>query len=428
MSRARPVDVVVVGGGPAGLAAADTLAELGKRVLLLDHGLRLGGQIWRHREGDLLPATARHLLAHVQPPRVAIAHRATVVDAPTPKQLLVSFGGRLATVETDAVVLATGALERLLPFPGWTLPGVLGIGGLQALCKSGLGVAGARVVVAGSGPLGLPVAATLRQRGAAVLLLAEQASARSVRRFAARALRSSGRLGAAIRLRWQTRGIPYRTDAWVVRAEGRDRLERVVMAVGGTERSYECQWLATSAGLVPRTDLAELLGCATTEDGVVVNRHQESSVAGVYAAGECAGVKGDAAAVIDGRIAGYAAARSEVPARLLRLRERHRRFEALLRECFAPRAELRERVTKETVLCRCEDVPVGAIDRSWTQRQGKLWTRVGMGACQGQVCGPACATLFGWRPNAVRPPLGLPGVGPWSRAIPELTPADPPTP
>jgi NADPH-dependent 2,4-dienoyl-CoA reductase/sulfur reductase-like enzyme len=429
VSRTRPVDVVVVGGGPAGLAAADTLAHLGKRVLLLDQGLRLGGQIWRHREGDPLSTAASQLLDAVVPPRVAVAHRATVVDAPSPGRLLVSFGGRIAPVETGAMVLATGAVERLLPFPGWTLPGVMGIGGLQALCKSGLGVAGSRVVLAGSGPLGFPVAATLRRRGATVLLLAEQAPAAAVRRFAAHALRSPTRLGAAIALKWQVRGVPYRVDSWVLRAEGRERLERVVMQVRGEERSYDCQWLATSAGLVPRTELAELLGCDLGNDGVAVDEHQRSTVPGVYAAGECCGVKGDAAAIVEGRIAGYAAAGvAEPPARLLRARDRFRRFGALLAECFAPRDELRGRVTGETVICRCEDVVAGGVGPGWSQRQAKLWTRIGMGACQGQVCGPACATLYGWKGNAVRPPLGGPGVGSWSRGIAELTTEDHPRP
>jgi NADPH-dependent 2,4-dienoyl-CoA reductase/sulfur reductase-like enzyme len=428
VSDTRPVDVVVVGGGPAGLAAAHAVAEVGKRALLLDQGLRLGGQIWRHREGDRLPMAARQLLGAVVPPRVAIAHRATVIDAASPQRLLVSFGGRIAAVETAAVVIATGAIERLLPFPGWTLPGVLGIGGLQALCKSGMRVAGSRIVIAGSGPLGLPVAATLRERGGQVQLLAEQAPAAAVRQFALTALRSPTRLASAAALRWRTRGVPYRSDAWVLRAEGRERLERVVMRVGDREEVFECQWLGTSAGLVPRTELGELLGCAVTAEGIVVDERQGTTVPGVYAAGECVGVKGDAGALVEGRIAGLAAAGvMTIPRRLGRARVAQQRFAELLASTFAPRAELRQRVHDAVVVCRCEDVRADRIDPAWTQRQAKLWTRIGMGACQGQVCGPACATLYGWSANAVRPPLGQPPAAAWAAALAELTPPDQPT-
>jgi hypothetical protein len=92
----------------------------------------------------------------------------------------------------------------------------------------------------------------------------------------------------------------------------------------------------------------------------------------------------------------------------------------LIEESFAPRDELRARVTDDTIICRCEDVTRGRIQPAWSQRQAKLWSRVGMGACQGQVCGPACAMLFGWEPNAVRPPLGQPQALAWARALSEL--------
>jgi NADPH-dependent 2,4-dienoyl-CoA reductase/sulfur reductase-like enzyme len=350
-----------------------------------------------------------------------------VIDGWPSGNLIVSFNGRIAQVDATAVVLATGAVERLLPFPGWTLPGVFGVGGLQALVKAGLDVTDARVVLAGAGPLLLPVAATLAQRGAKVLLIAEQAAAAEVRAFARRALMHPGRLLQATALRWASRTAPYRTDSWVVRATGRDRLERVVMRVGGKEVMYECDFLATAAGLVPRTALAQVLGCQVAEESVVVDDRQATSVPGIFAAGECCGITGDAGAIVEGTIAGIAAAGGTVSARLLHRRDAARRFGATMSRCFAPRRELPARVTADTIICRCEDVRFDRIDPTWSQRQAKLWTRVGMGACQGAVCGPACHALWGWEANAPRPPLEQPALASWAAAVGTVNPPETPS-
>jgi len=426
MTRRRH-DVVVVGAGPAGLAAAATAASMGRSVLLLDQAPRPGGQIWRHRAGAALPARARQLLDRV---RTSGAQHAvgTVVDAPTPGTLMVDFSGRVDLVQAGAIVLATGAVERLLPFPGWTLPGVVGVGGLQALLKGGLQVRGRRIVLAGTGPLLYPVAASLASAGAQVVAVLEQARFAAVAPFGARALLDPSRLRDAVRWRAATWRSAWHHEAWVTHAHGGDRLAAVTIAVGGRERQVACDWLGAAAGLVPRTELARLLGCALEGEAIAVDAAQATSVPGVWAAGECTGVKGDVAAVLEGEIAGAAAADDGggTARRHAAARARGIAFGQRLATTFALHPALRARVTPETILCRCEDVPAGAIDPAWDARQAKLWTRVGMGVCQGNVCGAACSALYGWEPPVVRPPLAAPTLAAWADRL--TTPKPPVTP
>lgn len=423
MTRRRAMDVVVVGGGPAGLAAAAAAAEGGKQVLLIDQGRALGGQIWRHRRTAELPVIAQQLLDRVRAARVTVASEARVIDAPSANELVVDFRGRVDVQRADQLILATGAVERFVPFPGWTLPGVTGVGGLQALIKSGLSLTGTRVVVAGSGPLLWPVAATAIKAGARLGLIAEQAGRGQLLRFVGDVMADPEKLLLAAQYRWATLGAAFRTGSWVVRAEGDDRVREVVLSVGGKERRLPCDWLATACGLAPSTELARLLGCALDGDAIRVDEMQRTSVPWVQAVGECTGVAGDAAARAEGEIAGRAAAGDERRARdpkLVQSRDAGRRFAMALARATAPREELRHLAASDTILCRCEDVPVGAVDPAWSARQAKLWTRVGMGSCQGAVCGEACKLLFGWDANSARPPLGGPVIGGWNDAIGKL--------
>src|SRR5579862_6332889 len=202
----QTADVIVIGAGPAGIAAASHAAESGRRVVVVDSAQRPGGQIWRHRDRRTLsPIAARWLERFDRSGAVFIPGSEIVDDS--------SFAGR-------TVVLATGARERYLPFPGWTLPGVIGIGGAQALLKNGLAeFHGQRIVLAGSGPLMLTVAAALAKAGARVVLVAEQASARRMVAFGAGLWRTPSRLLDAVRYRSAFMGAPYRTGAWVTRAD-----------------------------------------------------------------------------------------------------------------------------------------------------------------------------------------------------------------
>jgi NADPH-dependent 2,4-dienoyl-CoA reductase/sulfur reductase-like enzyme len=174
------VDVLVVGAGPGGLVAAATAAEAGMRVCLVDDNPSAGGQIWRSSIGVQNSEVAR-LLRRLPSVRVDIRSGWRAVAAPAARALRIEHAGQFADIEYTSLILATGARERFLPFPGWTLPGVYGAGGLQAFVKSGLDIRGRRVVVAGTGPLLLAVAAHLRAAGAQIVSVVEQASMRRSR-------------------------------------------------------------------------------------------------------------------------------------------------------------------------------------------------------------------------------------------------------
>jgi NADPH-dependent 2,4-dienoyl-CoA reductase/sulfur reductase-like enzyme len=308
-------------------------------------------------------------------------------------------------VNAGALVLATGARERFLPFTGWTLPGVVGVGGAQALLKSGLSFKDKRVVIAGSGPLILPVAAALAAEGARLVLVAEQASRRAVGGFALGLWRRPGALVQAARYRAGFLRTPYATGTWVLSARGGERLEAVSVTDGRATRTMACDVLCSAYGLVPNTELARLLGCELSRGAVAVDERQQTSRADIYCVGETTGVGGVDLALVEGEIAGlYATGRDGAARRLHGRRSALRAMADAMARAFAPRAELRAAVRPETIVCRCEDVTLGAISPRWTVRQAKLYTRAGMGPCQGRVCGAALEFLFGWPADTARMP------------------------
>ncbi|THF88759.1 FAD-dependent oxidoreductase [Deinococcus sp. KSM4-11] len=403
-------DIAVVGAGPAGLSAALNAARSGQTVTLIDAQPGRGGQIWRGAKVDTPHPAATLLHALDACPNVRWPGQTEIawVEASGDDRTLILHGpDGLTRLHTGRVILATGAVERFLPFPGWTLPGVTGAGALQAMVKAGLDVRGARVVVAGSGPLLLAVAAGLRQAGARVLGIAEQAPLASAARFGLAAARLGGKARESAGLAWALRGVGYWPGTYPVLAEGNGTLERVTLRRAGRNTTLDCEWLAVGFGLVPETRVAALLGCALTDSGAVqVDAWGQTSVRGVYAAGEITGVGGVDKALHEGTVAGCAAS-----GQIERLRDaaatsaRHSAFQAALDRAFTLRPELRELPAPHTVICRCEDVTHAQLrtQAGWTD--AKLQTRCGMGACQGRVCGPATEALYGWRFSGVRPPL-----------------------
>ena len=405
--RERRADVVVVGAGPAGIAAAVRAAERGRRVLVLDDNADAGGQIWRAERKRAKPVSEAapwfaHLASSVG---VELVCGARVVDR-AGDGLLVELRGNVERVCFERLILATGARERFLPFPGWTLPNVVGAGGLQAMVKGGLPIEGKRVVVAGSGPLLLAVAAYLRRRGAHIAFIAEQTHWSRLVGFAARVARSGARLRQALALGGTLAGVPFLANAWPVAAEGTSALEGVVLQTPRGCRRLACDYLACGFGLLPNLEVAMLLGCAVRDGAVAVDERQRTTIDGVFAAGEATGIGGLELSLVEGEIAGYVAAGCEREAqRLYAQRAQARGFARALAHAFELRDELRELAEAQTIVCRCEDVTYERLARHSTWRSAKLHTRCGMGACQGRICGGAAEFLFGWRNEATRPPV-----------------------
>ena len=432
--------IAVVGGGPAGLAAASEAARAGLTVHLYDDRPALGGPVYGHAAESTLLAELRSA------GRCVVVHQGTTVWGVFEQRTLAVWeGDRAETVRPDLIILATGAHERCVPIPGWTLPGVHGAASLHDLLDPVAARPGLRVLVAGAGPL-LPVMASrLVRAGAEVVAALDAASSRAVARTLAapwgqwalsgdpaadwHALRATG-----VRL------VSSRTAARVV---GEDTVREVVTValddtwrpIRGSEERVEVSALCLVWDAVPSIQLSQLCGAEHRHEAArggfvpVVTAEMETTVPGIFSVGDGAGVGGAAVAVLEGRIAGIAAAarlgaltREASRARLrihrAALAPLHRSREALGR-ATAARVALAELITPDTMICPCEGVTAARVDQALAEGavdlgQVKRLTRAGMGSCQGRMCSPALASMLAHRrgipldaiaPPSIRPPV-----------------------
>jgi NADPH-dependent 2,4-dienoyl-CoA reductase/sulfur reductase-like enzyme len=282
----------------------------------------------------------------------------------------------------------------------------MGAGGLQAMAKSGLPIRGKRVLVAGTGPLLLAVAAYLRRHGAEIPVICEQASWSRLARFGSSLLAYPGKITQALQLKKDLSAIPFAANSWPIAAQGHKILESVTILKDGKQETIPCDYLACGFHLVPNTELQQLLGCEIEGGYVKVDEFQRTSVANSYCAGEPTAIGGLDLALVEGEIAGFAATGRFAQARkLFGRRKKARRFARLLDRTFALRPELKALASSATIVCRCEDVGYSRLRQQASWRAAKLHTRCGMGPCQGRICGPATQFLFGWNAESVRPPI-----------------------
>jgi NADPH-dependent 2,4-dienoyl-CoA reductase/sulfur reductase-like enzyme len=398
------------------------------RVLLLDMMAAPGGRVWagaaaESRRDRLVAQLAARGVSRLQQTRVVAAAAGHLLverhDEPAEAQPL--------WIAYEQLLLCTGARELQLPFAGWTLPGVVAAGGLQLMIKSGLSLAGRRVVVAGTGPLLLAAAASARRAGAQVLCVAEQAPAQRLRRFVWQLCRHPGRLWQAAALRTALATTAYRCSWRLQRAlaDGGGWVNGVVLLdAAGREHMLPCDLLAVGHSLTPELELATLLGCRLRREaglpcGVCIDEFGATSMSGIYAAGESTGVGGQHKALLEGRVAGLAVAgRVDAARRLLPRLARERRYALALHEAFFPRRAESPQPSPDTLVCRCEDVPWSALAGCGSWREARLQQRCGMGHCQGRGCGPALALHKGWTQADERAPLLPASVATLARLAP----------
>jgi D-hydroxyproline dehydrogenase subunit alpha len=402
----KSFDVLVIGGGPAGIAAACCAAENGLRTAVADDNESLGGQIWRNTADASAVADRGLWLERLARVGVSMLCGTRVIQQPRPGTLLAESEDGKFELHYSKLVLATGARERFLPFPGWTLLNVMGVGALQALVKSGLPVSGKRVVVAGTGPLLAAVAAYLRKHGAEIPVICEQATWSRLVRFAAGMILHPPRLAQTLRLRRELATVPFAANSWVIQALGQTAVNSVQVLRNGNIENIDCDYLACSFHLVPNLELPLLLGCEVRNGYVHVDELQRTSVSAIFCVGEPTGIAGLEMALIQGQIAGLVASGRVAHAeRLFPKRRRLLAFAQALDYAFRLRHELRALPSDNTIICRCEDVTYGRLHQQKSWRAAKLQSRCGMGACQSRVCGPATEFLFDWKADSVRPPI-----------------------
>ncbi|NUR76873.1 MAG: FAD-dependent oxidoreductase, partial [Thermoleophilia bacterium] len=423
-------DLLVVGGGPAGLAAVDEAARLGLRVGLVDERPTLGGQIFKqpglivrdHRALGRDHLRGRRLIERAERSGARLMLSTSCVSLRgSTTAVLVEDGGVARTVAARNVLLAPGAHDRPVVFPGWTLPGVLTAGAAQTIVKTQRVAPGTRVLFAGSGPLALAFPAQLHHYGVNVVEALEAGpppGPRDLLRIAAATMGNGSVVRAAIGYRTALlRGrVPLRYRRIVLRAEGRDRVERVVhvavdadwRVVPGTERTVEVDSLCVGYGFFPSVELMRVAGCDLRYDEdlggpvVVVDDWMRTTVPGISAAGDATGIAGSYVAEDEGRLAVLGIAGDEDRARPIRRRlAAKRRFQRALLPLHRIGGGVYELATPDTVVCRCEEVRLAelerAIDASADINVVKGFTRVTMGLCQGRNCQRQVAALIAAR-------------------------------
>ncbi|GGF04517.1 (2Fe-2S)-binding protein [Aliidongia dinghuensis] len=428
-----PWDAIIIGAGPAGLAAATLLAERQARVLLVDEQPAPGGQIYRRiehvasRRPDLLTvlgadyAHGADLAKRFRASGADYLPESTVWQVTPEREVWLSRAGRSARHEAQTIVIATGAMERPVPVPGWTLPGVMTAGAVQILLKSAALKADEPLVLAGSGPLLYLLAEQCLAAGARLAAVLDTTTAENegaalvhlpaaVLKGGLAYLRKGLKLRAAIR----KSGVPWFRHVTKLRIEGTDAVAGVTFESRGRTERLDARLVALHEGVIPAQQMTRSIGLAHEWDAVshcfrpTVDAWGNSSVDGILVAGDGAGIGGARAAEHAGRLAAAemlrrlgridGAARDRLAQADRRALAAHLAIRPFLDRLYAPRAEILEPADAVTI-CRCEEITAGAVRAVVAQgclgpNQAKSFLRCGMGPCQGRLCGPTVTSVI----------------------------------
>ena len=418
-------DVVVIGAGPAGLAAAATAAEAGLSTLLLDENMGPGGQVWRAIvstpvvERDALGTdywAGEDLVRAVRASGAEIIPRATVWSLDRHLEIGVSVGGVSVFIKARRVILATGALERPFPIPGWTLPGVMTAGAAQTMLKSSALVPDERTVIAGQGPLLWLLAAQILRLGGRIDRILDTTDRRNYLAALphAFAFLTSPYFAKGLALMREVRAkVPVVSAVSELAAVGDNQFATVSYVAGGRRESIAADLLLLHQGVVPNVNLAMAAGIEHRWDerqlcwSPVLDLNGGSSVDGIAIAGDGAGIGGAESAVFRGRIAARAVVDALAPAAAAKLTPmaalrtglaRAERGRGFLDTLFRPLRQFRI-PSGDTIVCRCEEVTANDILDSVAigatgPNQLKAYRRTGMGPCQGRLCGLTVTELM----------------------------------
>jgi D-hydroxyproline dehydrogenase subunit alpha len=455
MTDLTSTPLTVIGAGPAGIMAAYTAAEAGVEVTLIDNNHLPGGQYYRQSPPEFKfsnsidalsgRADGPTVLSKLSHPRIRTFYDTLVWGVFDGHSLALADSEQSYTLPTDRVILATGAYDRPHAFPGWTLPGILGAGATLRMVKTQWVLPGARILLAGLGPLQLALADTLLKSGAEVVGIAEAANLYKNGRQLPKFWGNWDRIGEAIGYfnTLRKHKVPVFFDHAIVEAVGQEHVEKAVIArldrqgapIPGTQKEFEVDAVCLGYGLLPAFQLAAAFGCQLRFDPrsrwftPLHDRTMESTQAGIFVAGDVTDIAGSKVALVEGQIAGLnaihqlGAINEKVLAeRLAPLHSQLKKLNRLadaLQEIYAFRPGLARLAKEDTLLCRCEEVTFAQIKEAVAEgatdlHQVKLATRAGMGYCQGRFCSALIAPLIAEAtgqslseivPFTVRPPI-----------------------